>query len=74
MVRESFQEVSCDPAYAAASARLREQILSMPTPADLLLRLEELVAGGSHRLPLDVTVADAASTVDVASYGTQLRS
>ena len=39
-VRESFQEVSANPAYTAAAARLREQILSMPTPADLLGRLE----------------------------------
>ena len=38
-VRESFQEVNANPAYSAAAARLREQILSMPTPADLLPRL-----------------------------------
>jgi hypothetical protein len=50
------------------------QIRSMPAPADLLIRLEELVAGDSHRQPLDVTVADAASTVDVASFGARVRS
>ncbi len=61
-VRESFQEVNANPAYSAAAARLREQILSMPTPADLLPRLDELVAGNSHRRPLNVAVADAAST------------
>jgi UDP:flavonoid glycosyltransferase YjiC (YdhE family) len=61
-VRESFQEVNANPAYSAAAARLREQILSMPTPADLLPRLDELVAGNSHRRPLDVMVADAAGT------------
>ncbi len=44
-VRESFHEVSRDPAYTAASARLGEQILSMPTPEDLLPRLDELVTG-----------------------------
>jgi calicheamicin 3'-O-methyl-rhamnosyltransferase len=61
-VRESFQEVNANPAYSAAAARLREQILSMPTPADLLPRLDELVAGNSHRRLLNVAVADAAST------------
>ncbi len=44
-VRESFQEVSCDPAYPATAARLREQILSMPTPEDLLPRLGAMAAG-----------------------------
>jgi hypothetical protein len=63
-----------DPAYSAASARLREQILSMPTPADLLGRLDELVAGDSHRQPLDIAVAGAASTIDVASFGARVRS
>ena len=73
-VRESFQEVSANPTYTAAAARLREQILSMPTPADLLGRLEGLVAGDSNRQPLDVTVADAASTVDGASFEPRVRS
>lgn len=58
-VRASFQEVSTNPAYSAAAARLSEQILSMPTPADLLPRLDELVASDSHRRPRNVTVADA---------------
>ena len=44
-VRESVREVSTNPAYSAAAARLREQILSMPTPRYILLRLEEHVAG-----------------------------
>ena len=59
-VRESFQEVSANPAYSAAAARLREQILSMPTPAELVRRLDELLVGDSHRRPLNATVADAA--------------
>jgi len=59
-VRESFQEISTDPAYSAAAVRLREQILSMPTPADLLPRLDELVAGNLYRPPLDIAVADTA--------------
>jgi UDP:flavonoid glycosyltransferase YjiC (YdhE family) len=42
-VRESFRGLSANPAYSAAAARLREQILSMPTPADLLGRLKQLV-------------------------------
>jgi UDP:flavonoid glycosyltransferase YjiC (YdhE family) len=45
--REAFQEVSSDPAYLAASARLREQIVSMPTPADVIPRLDQLVAGAT---------------------------
>jgi hypothetical protein len=36
------------------------QILSMPTPADLVRRLDELLAGDSYRRPLNVTGADAA--------------
>ncbi len=44
-VQESFREISANPAYTAASAQLREQILSMPTPTDLLGRLEGLIAG-----------------------------
>jgi UDP:flavonoid glycosyltransferase YjiC (YdhE family) len=42
-VRESFRELSANPAYCAAAGRLREQILSMPPPADLLGRLQQLV-------------------------------
>jgi UDP:flavonoid glycosyltransferase YjiC (YdhE family) len=61
-VRESFHEVSSNPAYSAATARLRKQILSMPAPADLLGRLDELAVGDSHRRHLDITMADAAST------------
>jgi UDP:flavonoid glycosyltransferase YjiC (YdhE family) len=51
-VREAFQEVSSDPAYSAASAGLREQIVSMPTPVDLIPRLDELAAGVTDRASL----------------------
>jgi hypothetical protein len=44
-LRESFREASANPAYSAASAELREQILSMPTPEDILGRLDELGMG-----------------------------
>jgi UDP:flavonoid glycosyltransferase YjiC (YdhE family) len=60
-VRESFQEVSANPAYSAAAARLGEQILSMPTPADLIPRLDELIAGLTPPAR-QCHVADAAST------------
>jgi hypothetical protein len=59
------------PGLHGASARLGEQILSMPTPPDPLGRLEALVAGDSHCQSPDVTVADAASTVGVASFGVE---
>jgi len=52
-------------AYSAAAAGLREQILSMLTPADLIRRLDELLAGDSHRRPLNITVADAAGAQPV---------
>jgi UDP:flavonoid glycosyltransferase YjiC (YdhE family) len=44
-IRDAFRRISADPAYPAAAARIRRQILSMPTPADVVARLEKLAIG-----------------------------
>jgi UDP:flavonoid glycosyltransferase YjiC (YdhE family) len=46
-VRSAATEVLGDPAYAAASARVRDEISAMPAPAEVLGHLERLVPTGS---------------------------
>ncbi|MGH2833930.1 MAG: glycosyltransferase [Solirubrobacteraceae bacterium] len=46
-VREAFHQVSSNPACSTASAWLRDQIVSMPAPEDLIPRLAELITNRS---------------------------